>query len=102
MANDAATDMTKDTRHIGVDVPAELAEAFRTQCEERGFIQKTLLRRWIEEWVVSPESVQIEAYHRRGGHRTTFESMVQDVLRQLQLLPRETEAAAKKGKRRRP
>ena len=49
--------------HVGVDVQPDLAQKFRTQVKQRGFILGRVLEQFLKWWVEAPEELQRQFYH---------------------------------------
>lgn len=85
----AGKDKREGLKHVGADIPEEKARRFSDQCDARGFIQRRLFENWIDDWLETPEIIQMELYHRRAAKASAFEEEVQRVLQQLGVLPPE-------------
>lgn len=55
-----------ECKHVGADLPAEIAEQFSMQCKERGFIISRVLSQFVNWWVSAPEELQKQFYHARN------------------------------------
>jgi len=55
-----------ECKHVGSDLPAELAEQFSSQCKERGFIISRVMLQFVTWWVSAPEELQKQFYHARS------------------------------------
>lgn len=78
-----------DTVHVGTDIDRETADKFRSLCELRGFKQNRLIDGWIRDWIELPELTQIDLYHRKSSAENVLRKEIENVLRQLRLLPPE-------------
>jgi O-glycosyl hydrolase len=55
-----------DSKHVGADIEASIAEQFSSQCKERGFIISRVMSQFVTWWVQAPEELQKQFYHARG------------------------------------